>query len=146
MAHPQCGLTSSGLEVLTHSVTALLEAHPDWVDAAVDFRNAFNALHRREFFSVVESSFPDLLPWVSTMYSCPTELFYRLDDSTSATIESRCGTRQGCPLGAQLFALGLHPRWFIQWRASIIQNYTVCIRQVSLYSFIQSRYTEPLYM
>ena len=105
----QCGLTSSGLEVLTHSVTALLEAHPDWVDAAVDFRNAFNALHRREFFSVVESSFPDLLPWVSTMYSCPTELFYRLDDSTSATIESRCGTRQGCPLGAQLFALGLHP-------------------------------------
>ena len=41
---------------------------------------------------------------------------------------------------------GPFPRWFIQWRASIIQNYTVCIRQISLYSFIQSRYTEPLYM
>ena len=104
----QIGLTSSGLDLLVHTTSALLDTHPDWLDAACDVRNAFNALHRREFFAAIASSFPDLLPWISTMYSSPTELYFRTDDAF-ATILSRCGVRQGCPLGAQLFALGLHP-------------------------------------
>ena len=46
--------------------------------------------------------------------SITTHLFFagHLSDHPglpSTTIYSQRGTRQGCPLGAQLFALGLHP-------------------------------------
>ena len=62
-----------------HQHYLLLDTHPDWLDAACDVRNAFNALRRREFFAVIASSFPDLLPWISTMYSSPTELYFRTE-------------------------------------------------------------------
>ena len=80
----QVGLTSTGLLFLTHTVTALLQSHPGWVDATLDIRNAFNALHRREFFAVVAARFPTLLPRVSTMYASPSDLFFRVDGSPPA--------------------------------------------------------------
>ena len=40
----QIGLTSSGLDLLVHTTSALLDTHPGWLDAACDVRNAFNAL------------------------------------------------------------------------------------------------------
>ena len=46
------------------------------------------------------------------MYGGTTHLFYgdpTLPDLPPTKILSQRGTRQGCPLGAQLFALGLHP-------------------------------------
>ena len=40
----------------------------------------------------------------------PTELYFRRGGSVPPhVLLSRCGTRQGCPLGAQLYALGQHP-------------------------------------
>ena len=99
----------SGLECLTHSVRALLDEHPDWVDVALDIRNAFNSIHRRAFLRVISEHFPGLWDWVYTCYGAPSDLFVRRDGLPPAVITSSCGTRQGDPLGAQLFALGLHP-------------------------------------
>ena len=98
------------LDFVTHTVTALLQTHSDWVDLALDFTNAFNSIHGRDFMSVVGSHFPGMWSWVETMYGDATELYVRRPDGAEpATIRSECGTRQVCALGAQLFALGLHP-------------------------------------
>jgi hypothetical protein len=100
---------SSGLEFTTHSVRAVLDENPSWVDVALDAKNAFNSIHRRTFLKVVAERFPGLWSWVWSNYGEPTELYVRRDNLEPEVIHSRSGTRQGCPLGAQLFALGLHP-------------------------------------
>ena len=87
----------------------LLDEHPDWVDVALDITNAFNSMHRRAFLDVIAKRFPGLWDWTYTMYGAPTELYVRTDGAPPEVILSRCGTRQGCCLGAQFFALGLHP-------------------------------------
>ena len=99
----------SGVEFTAHSVRAILDEHRDWVDLALDVTNAFNSIHRRAFLEVVAQRFPTLWTWVHTCYGTPTELYVRRDGDDPAVIRSCCGTRQGDPLGAQLFALGLHP-------------------------------------
>ena len=58
----------SGLEFVVHTVRAILDEHPDWVDTSLDVTNAFNSIHRREFLSVVAASFPDLWHWAYTNY------------------------------------------------------------------------------
>ena len=74
--------------------------------------NAFNTLSRNAFMPVVKTHLPDLYPWVSSMYGSSTSLYFgdfSHPDLPPTTILSKTGTRHGCPLGAQLFALGLHP-------------------------------------
>ena len=100
---------SSGLEFTTHSVRAVLDENPGWVDIALDAKNAFNSIHRRAYLKVIGEHFPGLWNWAWSNYGHPTELYVRRDNLTPEVIQSRSGTRQGDPLGAQYFALGLHP-------------------------------------
>ena len=94
----------------SHAISALLDSHPSLVDVALDIPNAFNSISRGAFLPIVASHFPDLLPWVNSMYAEPTYLFFGgKPDKLSTVITSSRGTRLGCPLEAQLFALGLHP-------------------------------------
>ena len=85
---------------------------PTYIDVSLDVKNAFNSIARDSFLPLVQSHLPDLLPWIESMYGDTTHLFYgdpTLPDLPPTKILSQRGTRQGCPLGAQLFALGLHP-------------------------------------
>ena len=95
--------------MLVHTVQTVLDQHPGWVDVALDCKNAFNSILRRSFLRVVARQFPGLWDWAYTLYGAPTELYVRRDGAAPAVITSRCGTRQGCCVGAQFFCLGLHP-------------------------------------
>ena len=78
-------------------------------DGILDAKNAFNSIHRRSFLKVIGERFPGLWNWAWSNYGAPTELYVRRDNLAPEIILSRSGTRQGDPLGAQYFALGLHP-------------------------------------
>jgi len=86
----------NGTEIASHAISALLESHPSFVDVALDIRNAFNSVARGAFLPIVASHFPDLLPWVNSMYAEPTYLFVGgKPDKPSTLITSSRGTRQG---------------------------------------------------
>jgi hypothetical protein len=81
---------------------------------SVDVRNAFNTIDRAAILRALYSS-PELdACWrtVAFGYGKASQLLMRCDDSTpdsEAFIESRTGVRQGDPLAAYLFSLGMHP-------------------------------------
>ena len=81
---------------------------------SVDVRNAFNTIDRAAILRALYSS-PELAPCWRTVafgYGKPSQLLMRCDDSTpdsEAFIESQTGVRQGDPLAAYLFSLGMHP-------------------------------------
>jgi hypothetical protein len=66
---------SSGLEFTTHSVRAVLDEIPGWVDIALDAKNAFNSIHRRAYLKVIGEHFPGLWNWAWSNYGHPTELY-----------------------------------------------------------------------
>src|SRR5437899_1316571 len=70
----------------------------------LDFRNAFNSLHREEIFSEVRRNIPEILPYVTLAYGGSSRLRFG-----SSTVLSAEGTQQGDPLGALLFCLAIHP-------------------------------------
>ena len=82
-------------------------------------------MHRRAFLDVIAKRFPGLWDWAFTCYGNPTEVYFRCDGMPPEVILSRCGTRQGDALGAQFFALGLHPTLLAI--ASLLGDRGMCI-------------------
>jgi len=76
----------------------------DDVLVKLDFRNAFNSVHREDIFKEVHKNLPELLPFVCSAYGRPTILRFG-----SSVVFSSEGTQQGDPLGALLFCLAVHP-------------------------------------
>ena len=70
-----------------------------------DLTNQFNSVSRKEFFNVIETSFPKLLPLTKLFYHDKANtVHHKWDDRTWRTLLMKEGVSQGCPL-SPLFAL-----------------------------------------
>jgi len=68
----------------------------------IDFRNAYNLVSRKTFLSEIKLEFPELYPFVSSLYARDPRLFWG-----THRLSSRSGSQQGDPLGGFLFTLVL---------------------------------------
>ena len=96
--------TPHGSEAAAHAAHIYLQNLPsDHLLLKLDFKNAFNCLHRDRMLTVVREKVPELLPLVHSAYSSPSHLF--IGDEI---IQSSEGVQQGDPLGPLLFCLTIH--------------------------------------
>ena len=94
-----------GCEAAIHAARRYVEAlSGEDVVVKLDFRNAFNSLHRGDMINAAKECIPEVLPYVLSAYAAPTSLHFG-----SNTIESMEGAQQGDPLGALLFCLAVQP-------------------------------------
>ena len=93
-----------GVEAAVHaSHIFLYNLQPGHLILKLDFRNAFNCLHRDKMIAAVKQLAPELLPLVTCAYSTPSFLFFGED-----TIPFSEGVQQDDPLGPLLFCLAIH--------------------------------------
>ena len=94
----------SGAEAAVHATRQYLSSlQPDHVVVKLDFRNAFNSVHRDSMLRAVQDLAPEVYPFVHSVYSSPSSLFWADQSLLSAE-----GVQQGDPLGPLLFCLALH--------------------------------------
>ena len=98
---------SGGTDAVPHCVNAALAADEENIALTVDFRNAFNEIHLQAVLDAVREHCPQLLALVQFSYGAPAQLHVS-GAAPGTVILSKCGVRQGDPLGPLLFALGLH--------------------------------------
>ena len=92
---------ASGLEALAAwTRRSALALSDDEVVAKVDFKNAFNAVHRRAIAEAVIRHVPEIGRYVEAAYGEPSLLF-----CGDTTISSEMGAQQGDPLGPILFSI-----------------------------------------
>ncbi len=92
-----------GAEAAVHAVMLYLQDHDsDKAILKLDFRNAFNTIHRDWMLNVVLEHAPTLHPFVYSAYSSPSFRFWM-----DRTIHSAEGVQQGDPLGPLLFCLSI---------------------------------------
>jgi len=70
----------------------------------LDFKNAFNSVHRDRIMEQAFKVTPEIAPYVYSSYCAPTMLRF----GNSIVLSSE-GTQQGDPLGALLFCLAVQP-------------------------------------
>ena len=69
----------------------------------LDFKNAFNSVRRDKMLTAVRDLVPMLFPFIHSVYSSPSLLFWG-----DKIIQSSEGVQQGDPLGSLLFCLSIH--------------------------------------
>jgi Reverse transcriptase (RNA-dependent DNA polymerase) len=94
-----------GCETAVHAARRYLEAMPPGhVVAKLDFRNAFNSIHRRDLLMAVSAQLPQVYSYCFSAYAKPSFLFYG-----PFRVLSQEGIQQGDPLGFLLFFNSIHP-------------------------------------
>jgi hypothetical protein len=71
----------------------------------LDLTNMFNSISRKEFLSVIATSFPELLPIIELFYNKPGKVYYKYNDKEWHSLLMEEGSTQGCPLSPILGAL-----------------------------------------
>ena len=93
--------TRGGAEAAVHSTRAFLgEMEETKVILKLDFRNAFNTVHRDAMLHAVRTHLPDYFRFVWQLYRHPSELSFG-----EFVLESASGVQQGDPLSPLLFCL-----------------------------------------
>ncbi|GAV09740.1 hypothetical protein RvY_19228 [Ramazzottius varieornatus] len=89
-----CG-TRGGAEAAVHAVRCFLEEGRDesQVLLKLDFKNAFNTIHRDVLLRVIRDSSPKYFPFAWQSYRYPSKLLFG-----QHTLESARGVQQGDPL------------------------------------------------
>ena len=94
----------NGAEAAVHAARLYLhDTSPGTALLKLDFSNAFNFIRRDKVLEAVLEHAPELHPFVHSVYSSPSSLFWG-----DKTIQSAEGVQQGDPLGPLLFCLGIH--------------------------------------
>ena len=102
--HKLCYGIRGGAEVAVHAARRYLdELQSDHAIVKLDFKNAFNAVHRDKMLKAVEILAPTVYHFVHSVYSSPSSLVWG-----DKTISSSEGVQQGDPLGPLLFCLSIH--------------------------------------
>jgi hypothetical protein len=93
----------NGAESAIHATRSYIEEKPDRAFLKIDFKNAFNCVHRDVFLSEVRSRCPEIFPYVSSGYEVDSVLLYN-----TRVIPSQEGVQQGDPIGPMLFCAAIH--------------------------------------
>lgn len=97
--------TPGGCETVTHSARRFINQHTSFSEKVflkLDFKNAFNMIHRDVMLQEVMSHIPEVFPFVEQCYKNPSFLLFGQD-----IIMSERGVQQGDPLGPALFCLSI---------------------------------------
>jgi len=82
---------SGGAEAAVHAIRFQLnQLQPDHALIKLDFRNTFNSVHRDKMWRAVQDLAPSIYPFVHSVYSSPSSLFW--DNRTLSSLE---GVQQG---------------------------------------------------
>ena len=93
-----------GTEAAVHAtIRYLSEFQSDQAIVKLDFKNAFNTVHRDKLLKAIEVLAPTIYPFVHSVYSSPSSLI-----CGDKTISSSDSVQQGDPLGPLLFCLSIH--------------------------------------
>ena len=104
--HVQLGVgVPGGCEAAIHAARRFVsDMSRDQVVVKLDFKNAFNCIHRDIMLELVASELPELYHFCHLAYGASTTLQFG-----DEVIWSAEGVQQGDPLGPLLFCLVLHP-------------------------------------
>ncbi|XP_065323139.1 uncharacterized protein LOC135930286 [Gordionus sp. m RMFG-2023] len=100
---PQLGFgVRGGCEVASHVARIFINTEAEKVFCKLDFRNAFNSIHRSSFLPSFLQHFPKYWNFLNSCYGFPSLLKFG-----KFSIFSEEGIQQGDPLGPLLFTLGI---------------------------------------
>ena len=77
--------------------------HPQHLILKLDFRNAFNCLHRDKMLTAVREMVSELYPLIHSAYRSLSSVFFG-----ESVLQSSEGVQQGDPLGPLMFCLTIH--------------------------------------
>eukprot|EP01138_Halocafeteria_seosinensis_P010816 gb/GECG01011046.1/.p1 GENE.gb/GECG01011046.1/~~gb/GECG01011046.1/.p1 ORF type:complete len:117 (+),score=9.41 gb/GECG01011046.1/:1-351(+) len=90
------------MNLITHSIRHRLDHNSHATLLSLDCSNAFNCIKKEKVLDAVNEKVPALMGLAAWAYGSPSTLTWNGNSVTSSS-----GTKQGCPIGGNLFCLGL---------------------------------------
>lgn len=112
--------TSKGSEAIVHATRSFINdfGNKKKIVLKIDYKNAFNTVHRDIFLRAVRERAPEIYNLVWQAYGAPTNLYF-----SNKIILSAAGCQQGDPLGPLLFCLSLHENVVLKLQSDLVAFY-----------------------